>query len=347
MSNINEKKKIFDPMADDSLESRKIIKGKTTNINNFNQVKYKWTSSLYREMLSFFWIPEIIPLASEKTVYRRELSQFQKKSFDETLSFLIFLDSIQATMLPNLSDYITAPEVSRIFALQTMMEVIHSQAYSYILESICDDSEIMKIYYYFRDNEKLLERCNQLTSFYADFRNNPNDSNLAKLIFASFALEGILFWSGFYYFYNLAYNEKMTKTADVIRLIHRDEISHMDFFQKIILEIKNELPGFLTQELFNEVFIPIVNLEKEWSIPVYGEGIPGITKQTIVDSIHYRSHVVAGLIEFDSPFPYAENPYPHLDGIGVDSGSGIKTSFFETRLTNYTQSVSILGWDKI
>ena len=221
MSNINEKKKIFDPMADDSLESRKIIKGKTTNINNFNQVKYKWTSSLYREMLSFFWIPEIIPLASEKTVYRRELSQFQKKSFDETLSFLIFLDSIQATMLPNLSDYITAPEVSRIFALQTMMEVIHSQAYSYILESICDDSEIMKIYYYFRDNEKLLERCNQLTSFYADFRNNPNDSNLAKLIFASFALEGILFWSGFYYFYNLAYNEKMTKTADVIRLIHR------------------------------------------------------------------------------------------------------------------------------
>ena len=70
-----------------------------------------------------------------------------------------------------------------------------------------------------------------------------------------------------------------------------DEISHMDFFQKIILEIKNELPGFLTQELFNEVFIPIVNLEKEWSIPVYGGRISGIQKKKQNESILGRDKI--------------------------------------------------------
>jgi ribonucleoside-diphosphate reductase beta chain len=105
--------------------------------------------------------------------------------------------------------------------LQAFQEVVHSQAYSYILESICDPQEIHGIYYRFKNNEELLKRCSQMTDLYSLFRNDPNDENLAMMFLASLLLEGILFFNGFYFFYSLAYNERMTKCADEIRLINR------------------------------------------------------------------------------------------------------------------------------
>ena len=215
------KRKLFDASANDDLSERRILGGQTTNINNFNEIKYRWTAPLYRRMVSNYWIPEIISLDSDRVQYRNVLSHEEKEGFNETLSFLIFLDSIQATALPSFGDYITAPEASRIMVLQAFQEVVHSQAYSYILESICDPQEIHGIYYRFKDNEELLKRCSQMTDLYSLFRNNPNDENLAMMFLASLLLEGILFFNGFYFFYSLAYNERMTKCADEIRLINR------------------------------------------------------------------------------------------------------------------------------
>lgn len=217
---MNYKKKLFNPEADDSIGLRKIFGGSTSNINNFNEVKYKWTNPLYREMTANYWIPEIISLSKDKVQYR-ELEIEEKEAYDETLSFLVFLDSIQSTSLPSIGDYITAPEVYRLVALQTFQEVIHSQAYSYILESICDAREIHSIYYRFKDDEKLNERCQQMTGLYSKFRDDPTDENLAILIISIYMLEGLLFFNGFYFFYALAYNGKMTKSADEIRLIQR------------------------------------------------------------------------------------------------------------------------------
>lgn len=214
------KKELFNADATDSFDERRVLDGKSTNINNFNEVKYKWTSPLYKEMVSNYWIPSIISLSADKIQYK-VLSKEIKDAFDETLSFLIFLDSIQATALPSLGDYITAPEISRIFAIQAFQEVNHSEAYSYILESICDAQEIHEIYYKFKNNKKLLERCSQLTDLYSKFRENPSDENLAIMIISSLMLEGLLFFNGFYFFYGLAYNEMMTKTSDEIRLIQR------------------------------------------------------------------------------------------------------------------------------
>jgi ribonucleoside-diphosphate reductase beta chain len=342
-----EKRKLFDEMADDSLEKRKILNGESTNINNFNQIKYKWSSPLYKEMVSNYWVPEIISLSSDKTCYATQLTKEEKRGFDETLSFLIFLDSIQATALPSLSEWITAPEISRIMTLQAYQEIVHSQAYSYILESICDNEEIPLIYYKFKENEMLLSRCRQLTVLYSNFIENPNNENLAKMIITSLMLEGILFYSGFYFFYNLAYNGKMSGTVDEIRLINRDEVTHLNFFVNVVKEIKNEIPGFFTQKIINEVSIPIVELEKAWAIPVYGTGIPGITTSTINDLVNHRIWVICEEIGFTSPFPFKENPYKHLEAIGTDTGENIKTGFFETRLTSYDFATTMDGWEKI
>jgi ribonucleoside-diphosphate reductase beta chain len=74
------------------------------------------------------------------------------------LSFLIFLDSIQTVNLPNFNEYITAPEVNLIMSIQAYQEAIHSQSYATILESVVESKVRDEIYYFWRDDEILLER---------------------------------------------------------------------------------------------------------------------------------------------------------------------------------------------
>ncbi len=51
-----EQKLLFNPNGDDSIQTRTIIKGNTTNLFNLNDVKYVWANKLYRIMMANFWI---------------------------------------------------------------------------------------------------------------------------------------------------------------------------------------------------------------------------------------------------------------------------------------------------
>jgi ribonucleoside-diphosphate reductase beta chain len=71
---------------------------------------------------------------------------------------LIFLDSIQTLNLPNINDYITAPEVNLILSIQDYQEAIHSQSYATILESVVPAEKRDKIYYFWKEDKHLLDR---------------------------------------------------------------------------------------------------------------------------------------------------------------------------------------------
>ena len=149
-----DRKKLFNPLGDDSLIQRKIIKGDTTNLFNLNNVKYQWGNQLYRTMMGNFWIPEKIDLTQDKNDYSN-LTEAEKEAYDGILSFLIFLDSIQTNNIPNISDYITAPEVNLVLSIQTFQEAIHSQSYQYIIESILPKETRTSIYDKWREDKVL------------------------------------------------------------------------------------------------------------------------------------------------------------------------------------------------
>jgi ribonucleoside-diphosphate reductase beta chain len=86
------------------------------------------------------------------------LTNEERRAYKGILSFLIFLDSIQTVNLPNFSEYITAPEVNLLLSIQAYQEAIHSQSYATILETVVDSSDREEIYYFWRDDEHLLER---------------------------------------------------------------------------------------------------------------------------------------------------------------------------------------------
>ena len=97
------KKPLFNPDGDTDVRLRRMIGGNTTNLNDFNNMRYSWVSGWYRQAMNNFWIPEEISLAQDVKDYPR-LDAAERTAYDKILSFLVFLDSIQTANLPNLGE---------------------------------------------------------------------------------------------------------------------------------------------------------------------------------------------------------------------------------------------------
>lgn len=151
------KKPLFNPEGDPDVRLRRMIGGNTTNLNDFNNMKYAWVSDWYRQAMNNFWIPEEINLSQDVKDYPRLLSA-ERSAYDKILSFLVFLDSIQTANLPNIGAYITANEVNLCLSIQAFQECVHSQSYSYMLDTICSPVERSDILYQWKTDEHLLRR---------------------------------------------------------------------------------------------------------------------------------------------------------------------------------------------
>ncbi|MGL5973461.1 MAG: ribonucleotide-diphosphate reductase subunit beta, partial [Oscillospiraceae bacterium] len=225
MNNLS-KKPLFNPDGDIDVLKRKMIGGNTTNLNDFNNMKYTWVSEWYRQAMNNFWIPEEINLSTDIKDYRL-LTEYERRAYDKILSFLIFLDSIQTANLPYIGEYITANEVNLCLSIQTFQEAVHSQSYGYMLDTICQSTERTQILYQWKDDEHLLKRNTFIGDLYNQFQEDKNPINLVKVMIANYILEGIYFYSGFMFFYNLARNNKMPGSVQEIRYINRDENTHL------------------------------------------------------------------------------------------------------------------------
>ena len=61
---------LFNPEGDTDLRLRRIIGGNSTNLNDFNNLRYKWMTDWYRQAMNNFWIPEEINLTQDTKDYR-------------------------------------------------------------------------------------------------------------------------------------------------------------------------------------------------------------------------------------------------------------------------------------
>ena len=160
------KKKIFNELGNRGTES--LIYGNTTNLREWNRIRYTWAKTFYRTMLNNFWIPEEISLNEDIKQFPL-LTDGERNAFDKIISFLNFLDSIQSENLPNLSRYVTAPEISSLLNIQAFQEEIHAQSYSYILDTVTNPVTRDKIYDEWRVDKELLKRNQYIANIYQTF----------------------------------------------------------------------------------------------------------------------------------------------------------------------------------
>jgi len=339
------RKPLFNPKGDVDVRSRRMVGGNPTNLNDFNNMKYAWVSPWYRQAMNNFWIPEEINLATDKKQYPL-LAPAERRAYDKILSFLIFLDSIQTANLPNIGQYITANEVNLCIAIQTYQEAIHSQSYSYMLDSICEPQERDNILFQWKDDEHLLRRNTFIGDIYNDFQEEKTMRNFLRVIMGNYILEGVYFYSGFMFFYNLARNNRMPGSAQQIRYINRDEATHLWLFRNILTELQKEAPELIDEEvraLFAQMLREGCEQEIAWGRYAIGEEIEGLNGQMVEDYIKYLGNLRAANIGLP---PIYEGHYQEPETMKwvsqYSNANMIKTDFFEARSTAYAKSTALV-----
>ena len=325
---------LFNENGDDTPEKQKIINGNSTGISNLNENKYRWTNNLYRVMTGRFWVPEKVSLTDDK-VSINELTEDEHEAVKNTLSFLIFLDSFQCNNLPNIHKYITAPNVANLLVIQQFQEVIHSQSYQYMLDSLYPMMTRESIYNKWRTNPVLFERIKYVAQIGEAFVAEPNLDNFKKVIVANLLLESIYFYQGFMFFDQLASRNKLVQSSKIIDYIRNDEMTHIGIFVNIIKEEFSEND----KQMIIDMFRVAVEHEIHWAHHVYGDRILGINKKSSEMYVKFLANDRLARIHIDPIYDNVENPYLHLE-------SKNRENFFEAgAVTSYDRSESVSGWD--
>ena len=339
------KKPLFNPQGDTEVRLRRMIGGNTTNLNDFNNMRYPWVSDWYRQAMNNFWIPEEINLAQDVKDYPH-LSAPERTAYDKILSFLVFLDSIQTANLPAIGEYVTANEVNLCLSIQTFQECVHSQSYSYMLDTICSPTQRDDILYQWKTDEHLLRRNTFIGELYNEFQQNKDAFTLLKVMMANYILEGIYFYSGFMFFYNLARIGKMPGSAQEIRYINRDENTHLWLFRNIIHELQKENPELFTPEriqVLREMLEEEVRQEIAWGHYVIGDDIPGLTRDMVTDYIRYLGNLRWSGLGYGTLFEgYEEEPENMAWVSQYANANLVKTDFFEAKSTAYAKSTALV-----
>ena len=318
-----------------------MIGGNTTNLREWNRIKYDWSQLMYRTMLNNFWIPEEISL-NEDVKQFPYLTSGERNAFDKIISFLNFLDSIQSENLPNLSRYVSAAEVSSLLNIQAFQEEIHAQSYSYILDTVTNPVTRDKIYDEWREDKHLLTRNRFIADIYQRFSDDPSETHFMHTLMANYILEGIYFYSGFSFFYTLARQGKMTATSTIFKYINRDEVTHLILFQNILKELRSERPELFTKEMEDTMYQMMetgVRHEIEWGQYVTNDEIMGINNQLIDKYIRYLSNLRLQAIGLKPMYPEIDE-HPMLWIESFSNLNSTKTDFFEAKVTNYTKAAA-------
>ncbi len=331
-----ERKKIYNPTSKEGVSDRKVFGGNPTGIFELNKIKYQWAYNLWDMMLNNTWFPKEVDMTADVRDYK-QLTDQEKVSYDKALSQLIFMDSLQTNnLIDNVNPFITAPEINLILVRQAYEEALHSQSYAVMVDSISSNTD--EIYEMWRNDMQLKGKNDYIASVYEKLAENPTEDQIVKAMFANQILEGLYFYSGFTFFYTLARSGKMLGSAQMIRFIQRDEVTHLLLFQNMINTVKKERPDLFTKTLLDEVyhmFEEAVKLEVSWGQYITNGQILGLTDEIIDKYIKYLANDRLKAVGMKPLYNGIEHPIKWVDNFSKFNDQ--KTNFFEGNVTNYSK----------
>lgn len=333
---IIDKKKIYNPESNETLGNRKVFGGNPHGILNFTKAKYQWALKLWDLMEANTWFPKEVDTTDDVRDYNFNLTGAEKRMYDLVWSQLISMDSFQTNNLAdNINPYITAPEINAILVRQAYEEANHSKSYAVMVEAICENTDLI---YEMEKHDAVLKKKNDyISSVYEDLAGDVTEEKLVLAMVANQILEGIYFYSGFTAIYALARAGKMLGSAQMIRFIQRDEITHLLLFQNMINTVKKERPDLFNEKIINkiyEMFEKAGELEIEWGKYITQNQIMGFTDDIITDYIHYLVDQRLTAIGLKKKYD-VKHPIKWVDDFAKFNDQ--KSNFFESKVTNYSK----------
>jgi ribonucleoside-diphosphate reductase beta chain len=320
-------------------KSTRIIGGECSNILNWDDIRMPKMYKLYKVLLRNYWIADEIPMNKDASQFQL-LTPLEQRAFKINIGLLAVLDSMQTMFCGDVRRYLTDSSCEAICTIIAHQEVVHNQSYSYVLSSLVPLAEQNEIFEYWKHNPVLLARNQFISTLYQAFRDEPTPQSFFEALVADLILEGIFFYSTFAFFYNLARDQKMMATSQMIAYIQRDETQHCFFFAEVFKQLLIDYPELNTpanMQYVYDTFDTAVNLEINWGNYTL-QDIRGIDLAELDDYIHYIAN--KRLKMFGLPPAYSGvdvNSMPWIKPFSDEAINATKTDFFEAKSRNYSK----------
>ncbi|MEX8058705.1 class 1b ribonucleoside-diphosphate reductase subunit beta [Microbacterium sp. 16-032] len=186
---------------------------------NWNRIQDDKDLEVWNRLVNNFWLPEKVPLSNDIQSWNTLTPEEQTLTM-RVFTGLTLLDTIQGTVgaVSLIPDALT-PHEEAVYTNIAFMESVHAKSYSSIFSTLCSTKEIDEAFRWSTENEFLQKKARIVMDYYR------GDDPLKRKV-ASTLLESFLFYSGFYLPMHWSSRAKLTNTADLIRLIIRDEAVH-------------------------------------------------------------------------------------------------------------------------
>ena len=196
-----------------------IMTAKLVQAINWNRIEDEKDLEVWNRLVNNFWLPEKVPLSNDVQSWATLTAEEQLLTM-RVFTGLTLLDTIQGTVgaVSLIPDAVT-PHEEAVLTNIAFMESVHAKSYSSIFSTLCSTQEIDDAFRWSVENPNLQKKAQIILDYY-------HGGDALKRKVASTLLESFLFYSGFYLPIYWSSKAKLTNTADLIRLIIRDEAVH-------------------------------------------------------------------------------------------------------------------------
>lgn len=263
---------------------------------NWNAVQDPVDLDVWNRLTANFWLPEKVPLSNDIQSWGT-LKDHEKTLTMRVFTGLTLLDTIQGTVgsMSIIPDART-PHEEAVITNIAFMESVHAKSYSSVFSTLCSTDDIEEAFRWSEENEHLQNKARIVLDYYR------GDDPLKRKI-ASTLLESFLFYSGFYLPMHWSSRAKLTNTADLIRLIIRDEAVHGYYigykYQLALAEQPQERQEELKAYTY-DLLMELYNNECKYSADLYDE--IGLTED-VKKFLQYNGNKALMNLGYDPLFP--------------------------------------------
>jgi ribonucleoside-diphosphate reductase beta chain len=279
----------------------------------------------YKQQEACFWTAEEIDLGQDITDWENKLNDDEKYFVKNVLAFFAASDGIvNENLAMNFVNEVQYTEAKFFYGFQIMMENIHSETYSLLIDTYIKDKS---------EQNHLFNAVDTIPSVKkkADWAMKwINSESFVERLVAFAAVEGIFFSGSFCSIFWLKKRGLMPGLTFSNELISRDEGMHCDFACHLYM---NHITNKLTDERIKEVICGALEIEKEFileSLPVSLIGMNSKLMSQYLEFVTDRLLVSLGV----SKVYNTANPFDFMENIAIQG----KTNFFEKRVAEYQKA---------
>ncbi|MDO4904110.1 MAG: class 1b ribonucleoside-diphosphate reductase subunit beta [Lautropia sp.] len=264
---------------------------------NWNRLQDDKDLEVWNRLTSNFWLPEKVPLSNDVQSWAT-LRPEERTLTIRVFTGLTLLDTIQnAIGAPSMLPDVQTPHEEAVLTNIAFMEAVHARSYSSIFSTLCSTREVDEAFRWSEENPHLQAKARKIMDEY-DSASDPLKRKIASVF-----LESFLFYSGFFLPMYWSSRGKLTNTADLIRLIIRDEAVHGYYigykFQRAQAGLSEDGRAALKDFAFSLMF-ELYEIESQYTANLYDR--IGLTEEVKI-FLHYNANKALQNLGYEALFP--------------------------------------------